>query len=64
MAIAIPTPISRQSAKQTSNKPAAQANPNVTNVPTSMAFGVIHPSATARSGPNRSSRSAPFLKSK
>lgn len=47
MAIAIPTPISRQSAKQTSNKPAAQANPNVTNVPVSMAFGVIHPSATA-----------------
>ena len=58
MAIASPTHISRQSAKQINNKPDKQASPNMTNVPASMAFGVIQPCATARSGPNRSSRSA------
>ena len=52
MAIASPTHISRQSAKQISSKPDKQASPNMTNVPASMAFGVIQPCATARSGPN------------
>ena len=45
-------------------QPHRQESPNVIKVPHSIALGVIQPEATARSGPNRSSLSAPFLKSK
>ena len=50
MAIASPTHISRQSAKQISSKPDKQASPNMANVPVSMAFGVIQPCATEAAG--------------
>ena len=58
-----PTIISSHPAYKSTKLPIPQARIRLIRIPVFIALGVIHPSAVARLGPSRSSRSLPFRKS-
>ena len=63
MAINIPTGIISHPAKNNNIQPDKHANASIIHVAVSIEAGETQLCATARSGPNLSSPSAPFLKS-